>query len=79
MTPQQEKIAHLMSELHLTAIGIRDDWSSFDGRDLLRDVTIWLKKLSDVTDIRFENYYTEYYKAAIQGRWNIDISENWRS
>lgn len=75
LTPQQKKIGELMGELQRAAIGIRGDWSMFDGRDLLKAVDIWLVKLSAITGVP----YSPYYDGGVQGErlkeaFSIDIS-----
>ena len=82
---KQEKIKQLMEELYSTAVKIRGSWAGFDGRDLLKDLDIWLMKLSDITGVEYHSYYERYWKENsyklqeenMKKRWTIDISKNW--
>lgn len=82
---QKEKIKELMNELYSTAVKIRGSWAEFDGRDLLKDIDLWLMKLSDVTGVDYRSYYQQYFtdggysnqEKALKERWKIDISTHW--
>jgi len=58
---KKEKIKQLIEELREYAESIRNDWSEFDGRDLLWEIDLWLTKLSVALDIDYKSYYEKFY------------------
>lgn len=79
---RQEKVKALIKELMSMAISIRDDWSSFDGRDLLKAVDLWCAKLARIHAIEYGSYYGNDPKVyptqqeRLRNKFDIDVS-NW--
>jgi len=79
MPNRREKVKELVYELQRLGINIRNDWSGFDGRDLLQALDIWLGKLSDIEGIIYEPYYnkdfSKYAFERFQNRHNIQVDK----
>lgn len=68
---EKKAIKQLIQELRKYAENIRNDWSEFDGRDLLWEIDQWLTKLSALLNIEYESYYEnlcdgEAYKRKVE-------------